>query len=487
MAVLLAPFSGFLLADGYASGPDWAAYPELWNGLVGAWVPALMDQGVRLYDSSQFANDGTFFGSPVWTVHEDWLSLDLDGVDDFVNIGNPKVLQITGEMSLVARFLLDDISATAHRIISKLGSSGNRGWELLLDDDPRNNLMFRVASASDALFDVKEPTEFAHAGKWSHAVGVFVPSVGSFLYFNGSLIASNTTSPPSSQFNSTANVNIGRSPIGGAYWDGKIADVRVYARALTPEEIALDYAVPFAPFRVRPRFVWVAGGGQTFTHSSDGTLAPAGAVARQAQDLRGGSLAVNGTLGNVGLTAYAGTLASAGALLRRVHRADAGTVAPAATVVRSTAVGRAGAASSAGSVQKGVRLTPVGSIVPAGMLTYARHAVLAVSGVLSAAGEVIRGTHGHLAGGVSAAAAVTARVAVAVSASLSVSGHLVRSVLTRLAGAVSAFGAVIAEAVGRMFAPKVRVATTVTEMVRVATTVTEKLSYVVTIGDEEEV
>src|SRR5207249_2318423 len=80
---------------------------------------------------------------------------------------------------------------------------------------------------------------------WYHVTGVYNASARTLdIYVNG--VLNNGTlsgTVPASQINSAVNVNIGRRS-GGFYFNGVIADVRVYNRALSQAEIQADMNTP---------------------------------------------------------------------------------------------------------------------------------------------------------------------------------------------------------------------------------------------------
>src|SRR4029434_11223819 len=80
--------------------------------------------------------------------------------------------------------------------------------------------------------------------RWTHVAGVYDPTgpegegAEMRLYTNGVLGAILRTGVPSSQFNSPLNVSIGARPVDQTFFDGRIDEVRIHARALSAAEIA---------------------------------------------------------------------------------------------------------------------------------------------------------------------------------------------------------------------------------------------------------
>lgn len=69
---------------------DESAFPELWDGVVGAWAPGLGPTGSRLHDMSRRSNWGTLTNmdnATDWVIDGGQYALDLDGTNDRINVG----------------------------------------------------------------------------------------------------------------------------------------------------------------------------------------------------------------------------------------------------------------------------------------------------------------------------------------------------------------------------------------------------------------
>lgn len=56
--------------------------------------------GTTAADSSANNNHGTLYGDPTWTSGRYGSALDFDGTGDYVDVGNPSILQLTGDMTI---------------------------------------------------------------------------------------------------------------------------------------------------------------------------------------------------------------------------------------------------------------------------------------------------------------------------------------------------------------------------------------------------
>ncbi len=166
--------------------------------------------------------------------------------NDYVNLGNPTELQLTGSMTLSAwvnasSFPVDDAAVVSKR------ASGETGFQLDVTKDtgPRT-IGFKLTNSSGGqMFRYGATT--LQPNTWYHIAGVYDAATQSLhVYLNGQLddgaLQGTVTA---SQQNSTANVNIGRRAGNtGNEFAGRVDDVRIYDRALTAAEIQTDMVTP---------------------------------------------------------------------------------------------------------------------------------------------------------------------------------------------------------------------------------------------------
>ena len=89
---------------GFAQWRGVSEYPQLWNGLVGAWAPFLGATGGQVFDLSGNGNTGTFGNTPVWTPGKFPAIAFADADDDYINCGNPSSMQSMTQLSVVCWF-----------------------------------------------------------------------------------------------------------------------------------------------------------------------------------------------------------------------------------------------------------------------------------------------------------------------------------------------------------------------------------------------
>lgn len=216
------------------------------SSLVGYW-PFEEGSGTTTADAAPGGFTGTLLNDPLWVPGKaGQYALEFDGANDRVDVGNPEAFQFTGAMTLAAWVWPDSISDSG-RIVTKGGGGGARGWALNVESVDLWRL--QVAANSTTLVSVGVPGVALNT--WTHVAGVYDPNHAwgpiLMLYTNGVLAATETVGVPAAQYNSGLNVSIGARPDGTTRWNGKIDDVRIYARALSDAEIARLVPPRFLP------------------------------------------------------------------------------------------------------------------------------------------------------------------------------------------------------------------------------------------------
>ena len=167
--------------------------------------------GTTAADASGHGITGTLTNGPTFTPGKNGNAVTLDGVNDYVNLGNPTALQFTGSMTVSAwvyasAFPVDDAAVVSKR------TSGEVGFQLDITKDtgPRTIGFKLTDSSGGQMFRYGATT--LQLNTWYYITGVY-NAVNQTLdvYLNGAL--DNGTlqgTVTSSQQNSTANVTIGR-------------------------------------------------------------------------------------------------------------------------------------------------------------------------------------------------------------------------------------------------------------------------------------
>ena len=201
--------------------------------------------GTTAADASGHGLIGTLTNGGTWNAGRYGSAVQLDGTNDFVNLGNPIALQITGSMTVSAwvfatAFPFDDAAVVSKRNGTEIGYQ----LDTTIDAGPRT-IGFKLTGASGgAMF--RYGATGLQINTWYHIAGVYDAATGTInVYLNGQLDnGSFFGATASSQQNSPSNVNIGQRASGNFSFNGRIDDVRIYSRALTQTEIQLDMNTP---------------------------------------------------------------------------------------------------------------------------------------------------------------------------------------------------------------------------------------------------
>jgi hypothetical protein len=203
------------------------------RGLVAYWS---FDEGSgnTAYDASGNGNHGTIYGAK-WTSGKSGGALSFDGVDDYVEITNSPTLQITSDLTIE---LWVKFNAFNRRLIEK--------WRwgefcLIAYGTQTGYLYWNHGNGTDRV-NIVLTGSILELGKWYHIVVVRDSKAKTVqAYVNG--VGQGPRSYTLDAATSSYNVEIGRSnPEMLNFHNGLIDEVRIYNRALSPEEIRFHYS-----------------------------------------------------------------------------------------------------------------------------------------------------------------------------------------------------------------------------------------------------
>src|SRR5215510_1328506 len=202
--------------------------------------------GTSAADASGHNIIGTLVNGPTHTTGQYGNAVGLDGVNDYVNLGNPSALQLTGSMTVSAWINSSSFPADDAAIVSKRGSN-EVGFQLdtTVDKGPRT-IGFKLTNSSGGQMFRYGATAL-QPNTWYYVTGVYNAATQTLdVYLNGQLDNGQLQGTvTASQQNSTANITIGRSAGNAGFeFAGRIDDVRIYGRALTQAEIQADMVTP---------------------------------------------------------------------------------------------------------------------------------------------------------------------------------------------------------------------------------------------------
>lgn len=191
--------------------------------------------GETLSDRTGNGHDGSISG-PTWTTDgKHGGALSFDGIDDLVTIADTSDLDLTTGMTLQAWIRPSTATSNWHAAIVKeipgdlayglypTGPQGPSGW--IYDND------WKVAIDPDPI----------PGTTWTH-LALTYDGTTLRLYVDGTETASTTHT--GTIVTSSNPLRLGGNTIWGEHLDGRLDDVRIYNRALTPAEITTDRDTP---------------------------------------------------------------------------------------------------------------------------------------------------------------------------------------------------------------------------------------------------
>jgi len=199
------------------------------------FVDELSIKELRTEDSTPSANVGSLYqDSTIYDTDRHGQSnkvMSFDGVDEYIDMGDPSEIDFsTNDWTISAWVKQESVDKGVNQgIVSKYIN----GWTLMLDNgapriyiyDGSSNRSVTGTNAAD--------------GTWHHIVATTDFDGATTLYVDGASKGTSSTS-----LNTLANNNtwkIGQRNGGTTYFKGKIADVRIYNRVLSKQEIIQLY------------------------------------------------------------------------------------------------------------------------------------------------------------------------------------------------------------------------------------------------------
>lgn len=193
------------------------------NTPIAHWMLDSTSGSVAL-DSSVNSNNGVLVNGPTWVSGKIGGALLFDGVNDYVDLGNPQALVPSSEITISAWVNLSN-NVDTRMIISK-------------DDDINPSTYLRTqGSAARCQVGGTRVGDFGNipANTWVHLACTYNGS-SVVLYINGIQVGS--VPKTGSIANNPSNWNIGSRLNGSVFlMAGSIDDVRIYNRALSVSEI----------------------------------------------------------------------------------------------------------------------------------------------------------------------------------------------------------------------------------------------------------
>jgi len=221
------------------------AHP-LSRGLVG-WWPLNEGAGRRAADVVS-GNAGTHLLDPGWVGTSQRITgsaVKLNGSTQYISIPHTPALAITADItvSLWARVT----TLTGYLQLLNKGpnpTSYPRPYQMVQNSGTGQMIWGRGNGSAPGGTDAVVSTSGAVAGEWVHWVGTWTAGVF-YIYYNGRLDNTATDSPTCTDGGLPLYIGT-RADMAAAFWNGSVAQVRLYNRAITRSEVAELYANPLA-------------------------------------------------------------------------------------------------------------------------------------------------------------------------------------------------------------------------------------------------
>jgi len=210
---------------------------------VGYWK---FDEGYAstTYDMSISQNNGTLTGGVQWTQSGKFGSaVNIDGINDYISMGNPTSLQLTSDFTISSWINLDNIAASYNRgIVSKFyNTATNRGYRVGVIAS--SGLLALEASVDGTASVTVASKNAVSTNVWTHVSVAYRASNGEADFYIDGILDTVGTGLPTSIYNVGQNFGVGTwdTGTGDHSFIGSIDEVKIYPFALTPEEIKQEY------------------------------------------------------------------------------------------------------------------------------------------------------------------------------------------------------------------------------------------------------
>lgn len=234
-------------AGGFARNRAEAKYPELWRGLVGAWLPFLGLTGSTLRDISGYHNHGTLtnMDPPTdWIISEMGPALAFDGENDYVDCGDVEVAE--DQVFTFLALLRSTEEAADQWVISR----GNTLSDTPIIGLTKENLKLRCYLRSDdgSSSDIEGNTTIVDSA-W-HLVAATCDGSLVRIYVDGKEDGSVAASGSVTTLNTSTLCALKRAAVG-QYMTGDLGLAAIWNRALSAQENAFFSANPYALAELR--------------------------------------------------------------------------------------------------------------------------------------------------------------------------------------------------------------------------------------------
>jgi lysophospholipase L1-like esterase len=204
--------------------------------LMSLYMPMEGGSASALLDYSGAGNHGTAAGDPAWVASGGFDGngyFDLDG-DDYIDAGNAMPADAAYTKAAWVYWIPGN---DMNNIISGMKHPGHAFW---VTQYPENSGVYLSAGHQDPWREVKDTSVFP-ANQWVHVAVTYDPAgSGTMVLYRDGVEVDRSTSVTPNNTNGDTQAYVGTYN-GSVHFKGYIDDARIYARALSGEQIAALY------------------------------------------------------------------------------------------------------------------------------------------------------------------------------------------------------------------------------------------------------
>jgi len=237
------PFFFLVFCVGFSAHAQVPSYVPN-DGLVGWWP--MNASAIDIGPNNLSSQTNGALGSPDRFGTSDG-ALFFDGLDDYVEVSSNSALDVQGELSISAWFVMDGGTGPGApprlvEIRGAYGGGGNAGYVLRTYGNSQTSRSFEArcySNSGNSNLGVAQTSEVP-ALEWHHITFTASQSSGiSRFYVDGQLIDETVTSDSFDPFDyNNNNLFIGAEPNLAGKWGGSIDDLGIWNRALSAEEVS---------------------------------------------------------------------------------------------------------------------------------------------------------------------------------------------------------------------------------------------------------
>lgn len=194
--------------------------------------------GTTWFNLAGGGNNGTLTNGPTFSSDNKGI-FTFNGTNNYVAFTDSGLIPTAG-LTISTWF---KTTVADKWLVDKAGGSFVNGYSLA--GASNGSMGFGINNRS-----VSTAAAFATTGNWLNVVATWIPSTSMIIYNAGSPLVSITTTIPASINNPVSNLQVARRANNTDFWNGSVAQVVIYNRALSAGEVLQNFTVTRGRFGV---------------------------------------------------------------------------------------------------------------------------------------------------------------------------------------------------------------------------------------------